>query len=256
LYFIKGEQMSDISVNELAASGAPFRVGVALSKTFSIFSSRLGSFLLLAFVPLIPVLAVILMVLVEPQRVGPGTGALGGLSALLTFVLGIVAQATALYGAFQQMGGKPFSIGDSLSVGFRRALPVIGVALLSGLGISLAAILFVIPGIIVACMLYVAVPVCVIEKAGVFESLNRSGVLTRGYRWQIFGLLALVTIAAFIGGIVVGWLGGVVLWARLLSFGWQIVTTAFGAVLVAVVYHDLRVAKEGIDIDSLANVFD
>ena len=32
--------------------------------------------------------------------------------------------------------------------------------------------------------------------------------------------------------------------------------TAFGAVLVTVVYHDLRVAKEGIDIESLANVFD
>jgi hypothetical protein len=250
--------MSDISVNDVTASGAPFRIGVALSKTFSILGSRLGSFLLLAFVPLIPLLVITLVLLSGSQRgsLGPGASALGGLSGLLTFILGIVAQATTLYGAFQQMGGKPFSIGDSLSVGLRRSLPVIGVALLSGLGTGLAAVLFIIPGIIVACMLYVAVPVCVIEKAGVFESLNRSGVLTRGYRWQIFGLLALVTIAAFIGGVVVGWLGGVVLWAKLLSFGWQVVTTAFGAVLAAVVYHDLRVAKEGIDIGNLADVFD
>ena len=45
--------------------------------------------------------------------------------------MGIVAQATTLYGAFQQMGGRPFSIGQSLGVGFRRALPVFGVALLA-----------------------------------------------------------------------------------------------------------------------------
>jgi hypothetical protein len=43
---------------------------------------------------------------------------------------------------------------------------------------------------------------------------------------------------------------------QVLNFGRQVVTTAFGAVLVAVVYHDLRAAKEGIDIDNLANVFD
>jgi hypothetical protein len=51
--------MSDISVEGLRTSGAPFRVGDALSKTFSVFGGKLGSFLLLAFVPLIPVLVVI-----------------------------------------------------------------------------------------------------------------------------------------------------------------------------------------------------
>ena len=40
------------------------------------------------------------------------------------------------------------------------------------------------------------------------------------------------------------------------DFGWQVVTTAFGAVLSAVIYHDLRVAKEGIDISKLSSVFD
>jgi hypothetical protein len=250
--------MSDISIDSLPASGAPFRVGVVLSKTFSVFGSKLGSFLLLAFVPLIPVLVVTLMALTGPQRGAPASNvaALGGLSGILTFVLGIVAQATTLFGAFQQMGGKPFGIAQSLSVGFRRSLPVFGVAVLAGLGTALAAMLFLVPGIIVGCMLYVAVPVCVIEKMGVTASLNRSAVLTRGYRWQIFGLLALVTIIGIIAQFVLMWFGGVMLWGKLLSFCWLVITTSFGAVLAAVVYHDLRVAKEGIDIDNLANVFD
>jgi hypothetical protein len=46
------------------------------------------------------------------------------------------------------------------------------------------------------------------------------------------------------------------LFGKLLEFCWQVVATSFGAVLAAVVYHDLRVAKEGIAIDNLANVFD
>jgi hypothetical protein len=250
--------MSDISIAGPAATGAPFRVGVVLSKTFSVFGSRLGSFLLLALVPLLPVLAVILLPLAGPQKApavasAPGLGGLGG---VLYFVLGIVAQATTLYGAFQQMGGKPFSIAESLGVGLRRALPVLGVALLTGLFTGLAFILLVVPGIIVLCVLYVAVPICVIEKLGVTASIDRSAKLTKGYRWQIFGLVALVGIISFIVQITLFLLGPGQLWDQILTFGWLVIATSFGAVLVAVVYHDLRVAKEGMDIDNIANVFD
>jgi len=247
--------MSDVSIEGVAASGAPFRVGDVLSKTFSVYGSKPGSFLLLAFVPLIPLLVVTLLALARSHS-GPadsGDAVFGGLSGILMFILGIVAQATTLYGAFQQMAGRPFSIGQSLGVGFEQALPVFGVALLAGLMTGLAAILFIIPGIIVFCMLYVAVPVCVIEKLGVNASLDRSARLTKGYRWQIFGLIALVGI---VNVIVQALLDRITVWGSLLTFGWLVITTSFGAVLVAVVYHDLRATKEGLDFDNLANVFD
>jgi hypothetical protein len=245
--------MGDTYINGVTTSGAPFQIGVVLNKTLSVFSSSLGRFLLLAFIPMIPLLAIALTAAAGPLT--PRGGAMGGLSAILAFFLSILAQATTLYGAFQEMAGRPFSIGESLSVGFGRSLPVLGVALLSGLATGLAALLFVIPGIIVACMFYVAVPACVIEKTGVTASLDRSTALTKGYRWQIFALWALVAVVAGVAEIVLSWFGGA-LWGGLLSFGWQVVATAFGAVLVAVIYHDLRAAKEGIDTDSLANVFD
>jgi hypothetical protein len=251
--------MSDVYIDHMATSAAPFRVGLVLSKTFSVFGSRLGGFFLLAFIPMIPLLAVILWAAPSATRVGAaasGAAALGGLAGFLTFFLGIVAQATTLYGAFQQMGGQPFSISESLGVGIRRILPVMGVALLTGLLAGLAAILLVVPGIMVFCMLYVAVPICVIEQLGVFDSLSRSAVLTKGYRWQIFGLLALVTIISFIVQLVLGLLGYGAAWGSVLTFGWQVIATSFSAVLVAVVYHDLRVAKEGMDTGNLANVFD
>jgi hypothetical protein len=242
----------------LPATGAPFRVGVVLSKTFSVLGSKLGQFLLLTFIPLVPLLAFILMAQAGPQKgsLASNVAWLGALSGALTFVLGTVAQATTLYGAFQLMGGQSFTIAQSLNVGFRRALPVFGTALLAGLGTFLATILFVVPGIIVACMLYVAIPACVIEKLGAVASLNRSAALTKGHRWQIFGLLALVAIAAGVVQFILTRVGGDMLLGKLLEFCWQVVATSFGAVLAAVVYHDLRVAKEGMDIDNLANVFD
>jgi hypothetical protein len=250
--------MSDVSIDGLPATGAPFRVGVVLSKTFSVLSSKLGPFLLLTFIPLIPVLAFSLLVQAGPQKgsLASSVAWLGALSGVLAFVLGTVAQATTLYGAFQLMGGQSFTIAQSLSVGFRRALPVFGTALLAGLGAFLAAILLIVPGMIVACMLYVAVPACVIEKLGAVASLNRSAALTKGCRWQIFGLLALVTIIGFIAQFILTRIGGGMLLGKLLEFCWLIIATSFGAVLAGVVYHDLRVAKEGIDIDNLANVFD
>jgi hypothetical protein len=39
-------------------------------------------------------------------------------------------------------------------------------------------------------------------------------------------------------------------------FAWQIIVGAFGAVVVAVIYHDLRAAREGIDVERMAAVFD
>jgi hypothetical protein len=249
--------MSDVSIDG-SPTAAPFRVGAVLSKAFAVFSRQLGKFLLLTFVPLIPVLVSTFLRPSELQGGLPAANAAlyGALIGILTFVLQIAAQATTLYGAFQQMAGHSFTISQSLGIGFGRTLPVIVVALCSGLATMLAAILLLVPGLIVACMLYVAVPACVIEKLGVTASLNRSAALTKGHRWQIFGLLVLVTVIGGIVPLVLAQLGGDGVLTGVLNFAWLVVATSFGAVLVAVIYHDLRVAKEGIDIDNLANVFD
>jgi len=42
----------------------------------------------------------------------------------------------------------------------------------------------------------------------------------------------------------------------LLTAGWQAVVGTFGAILIGVLYFRLRTAKEGIDIDQIARVFE
>jgi hypothetical protein len=88
--------------------------------------------------------------------------------------------------------------------------------------------------------------------------MARSRSLTKGYRWQVFGLFLLILVA----GIVLGALVAVV-FVFTSGVGVLIATQAMGAivssfngVIVGVVYYQLRVAKEGVDIDKIASVFD
>jgi hypothetical protein len=102
----------------------------------------------------------------------------------------------------------------------------------------------------------------VVEKLGVFSSLSRSAELTKGYRWQVFGLTIIVYVAMIVLGIIVQ-----VITIGLLSIAGPIVMAvilpilfilpqAFGNVLATTIYYNLRVAKENITIDALSSVFD
>ena len=119
--------------------------------------------------------------------------------------------------------------------------------------------LLVIPAFIVATMLLVAMPACVVERLGPGKSMSRSSQLTKGHRWKIFGLWLLVM---FVSGILqsvliglAGVIGGPIL-ALIVFLAWSAIFGAFYAIMVVVIYHDLRVAKEGVDTDQIAAVFD
>ncbi len=109
-------------------------------------------------------------------------------------------------------------------------------------------------------MLWVVIPAAVIERPGVIDSLSRSAELTKGYRWQIFGIIVILTVVTLVAAfaiafaIIVSDAG-----PTILVLGNLIITaffTALGAVISAVGYHDLRVVKEGVGIEEIAAVFD
>lgn len=128
--------------------------------------------------------------------------------------------------------------------------------------------LLIVPGLLAYCLYYVAAPACVAEDAGVGASLSRSRYLTKGHRLQIFGAAALifvlwlivnVAITSATAGAVIA-LGAQATTAlravQIVSFVAQAFFGAFNAVLVGVFYYQLRVAKDGVDIDKIASVFD
>jgi hypothetical protein len=140
----------------------------------------------------------------------------------------------------------------------------------------LASLVLFIPLLILYLMWFVAMPACVLEPLGPFRSLGRSRALTKGHRWKIFWLiLAILVPALIVAGVisaVMARLGIVVnqkiglffglngtpnsVAAQVVSLIWTAIWTAFYAILVAVAYHDLRAAEEGVDTEQIAAVFD
>jgi hypothetical protein len=157
------------------------------------------------------------------------------------------------------MRGRPVSLVQSLRAVSNRLLVVVGLALGMGFAVGIGFLLFIVPGFVLLTMWFVATPACVVERLGVGASMARSSALTQGHRWKIFGMMMLVGAIEGIGGVAVkaalaltGNVGlimaGMVIW----SGAWG----AFNAVFAVSAYHDLRVAKEGIDTEQIAAVFD
>ena len=123
----------------------------------------------------------------------------------------------------------------------------------------LGTLLLIVPGIILWTMWYVAFPACVLEGIGPFEALSRSSFLTSGSRWKVLGLaLVIVLIIAVPGAILQSVLGLTLGWSGLVigAYVGRVLGGALAAIVAAVLYHELRVAKEGVDVDRIAAVFD
>lgn len=181
---------------------------------------------------------------------------------LVKLVLGSFVSATLTYGVVKELQGERATIGACIATGFKRMLPALGVGIATGLAVVVGTILLIIPGLMALCILYVATPASVIEKPGVFGALRRSGELTKGYRWQIFGLVLLLFI--------LGWGAVKILESAftpmatmhqvrtfaLGAIGLDVLLTALGSVIAAVAYTMLRGEKEGTSANDLASVFE
>jgi hypothetical protein len=253
--------MTDTSLSARFAEG-DFRVGRVLNRTSSVLSRNFLPFFIVTAIANLPG-ALLIKVSSDPDSTSPEAVfqnlGLVMIGLVLTIVLNVLCQAVVLYGAFQDMRGRPVNLVESLQVGFRRFFPIIGLAIVMYFLIMLGTMLLIVPGLILLTMWFVATPVCVVETLGPIKSMRRSSQLTKGHRWKIFGLILLVAVlgSVIIGGInlslealagpILSLIGGV-----LLNGVWG----AFNAIAVVVTYHDLRVAKEGTNIEQIAAVFD
>jgi hypothetical protein len=235
-----------------------FSVGAVFNRTFAILSRNLLPFGLVAAVASLPS-ALLLTPGVDVVSSDAVGGVLAVVGVILMLVLGALSQAVVLYGAFDDMRGRPVNLAESIRVGLRRFFSVLGVAILVPVLTALAGIALIFPGFMVATMLFVAMPACVVEQLGPIKAMGRSGRLTKGHRWKIFGIWCVVL---FIGGFaqsmlqsIAAGLGGPVL-SMIVTLLWGGIYGAFSAILAVVTYHDLRVAKEGVDTDQIAAVFD
>lgn len=260
----------DTPASARANSAYQLDVGGVISETFKVTIRNLLPFSLVGLLLHIPVYLMLLAAAALPLEAATarllttGSGLVGGF-------VGFVLTGALTFGVIAHLRGERQSIGVIMSVGARRAVRVFLVSLVAGLAWLVGLALCIVPGIIVSCMLWVAVPVAVMEDAGIQESMDRSQTLTVGTRWSVFavnllmylitGAGNLVIMAGAMMVVIIGTTSGDISPARMAAG--QLVGSVLlvpfqclQAASVAVGYHDLRVHREGARVEDLATVFE
>ena len=249
--------MSDLASAGIPRAGRPFSMGAAISRSFALFKQHLGKFAAIAAIGQAP--PVIAVLATAQQGVQSGWGE--GIANIVAFILSLIVQGAIAYGVIQSLVGKEFTIGQSLSAASSRLGALFLTSLVIAIAVMIGVLLLVVPGVILAMMFAVAIPVCIAERAGVGESLSRSRYLTKGSRWAIFGAFLTVGLLFVVAALIVGALVGLLIGAAPMAMALvelivSALGSAFSSILVAVMYNDLRVDKDGVDTTQIASVFD
>jgi hypothetical protein len=178
------------------------------------------------------------------------------------YLIGTVACYRAIADSYL---GRPTSARESLRFAARRMGTTLWLTIVLVVGLCLAFIALVIPGIWLMVAWSVAIPVMLVEGRGGFAALKRSFALVQGRWWATFGRLVvsyiLVTVVTGVLSVV---LLAPAIWAvddtsfgalvleHLANFAVSLLTTPFLAAVITLVYFDLRVRKEGFDLALLA----
>jgi hypothetical protein len=261
-------------MTDAASTGEPFRVGSCLAKAVSVYFANFVSFTAMGLLVLVPGSMVLLMffgnllaglgpalLTAEGRLHATPLTAVGFLAALVAVVaLEYLLIATVVCGTMQYLQGNAAPAAAALGQGLKRAVPIIGLAASTTVLVGAGLLLLVVPGVVIALMLSVAVPVLMVEGRGVRDSLARSRQLTAGLRWPLLGVfvaavagcMALVALVTLPFDFLLPQDGAITLIGAILEMAAQLFTTVFLAVVVAVTYHELRAAKTGVGTAPLA----
>jgi hypothetical protein len=254
-----------------AASGSGIDIGRVIQRGFQTLGRQyyvfFGLAVLLIAVPAIVVGLVLVPTAVSASATGDPTAMLGVLtspgfllSMLIAILCSVLLQAAIVRASILDLRGDRVDIGTTLVESLKLVLPMIGLSILTSVVVGIGLVLLIVPGIIAFIVLVVSVPALVSEHKGVIESMSRSSELTKGSRGKIFLLLlifgVLYWIASFVAGLVINPMLlsspmlGVILQAIFSS-----IVSLVGAVMVASLYVELRMVKEGVSEQGLAAIF-
>ncbi len=132
-----------------------------------------------------------------------------GLVRLLVLVVFIpIIYGSAIKMASDQIKASPVDLGASIRYGMSKLLWVWVVSLVVGIIVIIGLIALVIPGIILAIMFSLVLPVLMIENTDVVKTMSRSRELV-GHRWlKTFLIFLVFGIIIVIASVIAGAIGG------------------------------------------------
>ncbi len=202
----------------------------------------------------------------DPIEVWRGMSIAAKLGVVVSFVAcASIPHALALGGvtllAYADYRGEESSLGSALQRVIGRLLSIVIMSFLIGVGAVFGSFLFVLPGLMFTVFTLFAVPVMMVEGAGVATALRRSIRLTA----DRIGTILLLLVTLFIAVIVVEVIFGLLI-SMLNLDGLPAVLTFWGLFLlvaptlvciygtvVTLLYHDIRVSRGELQIPQLAS---
>ena len=182
---------------------------------------------------------------------------------LLSVVSYVLATGACFHAIAEGWLGREPDWRSSLRFAARRAHSLLWVSTLYFLGVVLGLVACIAPGIWIGIAWSVSYAVLFVEDERGTKALGRSFALVKDRWWASFGVIALgFALAAIVSGIFAGLVSAAAFVNDSLAFlivvntiGTLIgtlVTTPFQAAIATVLYFDLRVRKEGFDLELLA----
>jgi len=201
------------------------------------------------------------------SRAGNHAASLGANAILeITGVLiGLLTTAACVKAVSDIYLDQPTDVRSSLRFALRRLGSLFWVELIAIIGLSLAFLALLIPGIWLYAAWSVATPALLIEGRRGPSALGRSFRLVRGRWWPTAGVrlvsnILVTVVSGTVTGVLVAILlaggnGSVLLTVIVVSFAGAvsaILTRPFQAAVTTILYYDLRVRHEGYDVELLA----
>jgi len=220
----------------------PLEISAVLRDTLQLYRSLFIRAFLTGFV-VFAVLGVLELVLglTDDKNAAAIAGALTLALASIgtTFVQGALVEAVDA----EHRGTPTPQIADLYRSSWSRLGSLVGVAVMTGIGVALGTVLLIVPGIVLAVRWTLAAPVVMLEGLGPRAAMRRSRELVRGHGKDVFVVLLNVWIRAglawfafgfalgvFATGTIAVWLGGALAAA---------VVTPYAAHALSVVYYRL-----------------
>ncbi len=245
----------------------PMTTGALLDHAFRLYT---GNFPLMlgitagAYVPFY-----LIMLALESGIGGKLQSRVGGLSALLFQVIFMIfwasiafpiASGATTYAISERYLGNEVTIGDALRRGLSHFWALSIAQITATIRVLIGFLLLIVPGILWMLSYSLIVPAILIEGQRALPSLRRSRDLVRGHRGKVFGVLLIVNLlqAVLAGG--VGMIsnlffsaasGSAEILSSALGNLLSIFLTPLGIIAAILLYYDMRIRKEGFDLEML-----
>ena len=230
----------------------PRSVSDVLVDAFNLFVKDWTQYVLVAALLVIPLTLVDITLnraLVEPD--GDAAAMTGGLvvglvGLIVTLIIQLVVTGALARAGARGVAGLEVNVIDGAAYALGRLGPLLWVIVLSALFVLGGLILLIIPGLIIAVMLFVSVDAFIVEGHRGSTALGRSWGLVKPHFWHVVGVVLLSAILTGLIQAILRALGGD-------SFGGQWLVSAIGLLLVVpytalvgvVTYVELRGPQRG-----------